>query len=333
MKVGKSLEDWVVEGFALEGPKLMRRGDWFYMFSGEGGTAGPPTSHMVVVARARSINGPWINCPHNPIVHTGSGAELWMSRGHGTPVEGPHGNWWLLYHGYENGFRTLGRQPLLEPFEWTEDGWPIARGRGRRRTHDKASPNEQRCPWALTFRYFPARSARHAFGIFPTASRVFETRQVRKRWPAVGRSGQRTCRLPPLAMITGDHSYEVTVELAVRGSAQGGLLLFYNKNLFCGLGCDGKSLHNYKLGQELRYGPDTTNASTHLWFQVRNDANVVSFFWSEDGMRWHKANSYEVSGYNHNVGDGFLSLRPALFSSGGGEVLFTNLNYRAMSRQ
>jgi xylan 1,4-beta-xylosidase len=121
-------EEWIVEGFSLEGPKVMRHGDWFYMFSGEGGTAGPPTSHMVVVARARSIHGPWENCPHNPIVHTGSRNELWMSRGHATAVVGPRGDWWMLYHGYENGFRTLGRQTLLEPFEWTADGWPLARG-------------------------------------------------------------------------------------------------------------------------------------------------------------------------------------------------------------
>ena len=110
-------------------------------------------------------------------------------------------------------------------------------------------------------------------------------------------------------------------------------MLFYNKVLFCGLGCDGKALHNYKLGQELRYGPNTTNTSVHLWVRARNLANVVSFFWSEDGVRWQKTNSYEVSGYNHNVGDGFLSLRPALFASGRGEVLFKNLQYRAISRQ
>jgi hypothetical protein len=58
--------------------------------------------------------------------------------------------------------------------------------------------------------------------------------------------------------------------------------------------------------------------------------NVVSFFWSDDGVRWTKANSYEVSGYNHNVGDGFLSLRPALFESGVGDVLFRKLSYRAI---
>jgi hypothetical protein len=46
----------------------------------------------------------------------------------------------MIYHGYENGFRTLGRQTLLEPIEWTDDGWfhgkggtlstPLAKPRG-----------------------------------------------------------------------------------------------------------------------------------------------------------------------------------------------------------
>jgi xylan 1,4-beta-xylosidase len=51
--------DWVIEGLLPEGPKLLRRAGWFYMFSAQGGTAGPPTGHMVGVARSRSIHGPW----------------------------------------------------------------------------------------------------------------------------------------------------------------------------------------------------------------------------------------------------------------------------------
>ena len=72
--------DWVVEMYAPEGPKLLRRDGWFYLVAAVGGTAGPPTSHMVVVSRSRSVNGPWEQCPHNPIVHTKSAAEPWWSR-------------------------------------------------------------------------------------------------------------------------------------------------------------------------------------------------------------------------------------------------------------
>ncbi|MBW8882858.1 MAG: family 43 glycosylhydrolase, partial [Asticcacaulis sp.] len=121
-------DDWIVEGFSPEGPKLLRHGDYFYLITAVGGTSGPPTGHMVIAARSKSIHGPWEHCPHNPIVRTTSAAEPWWSRGHATLVEGPAGDWWLVYHGYENGFRTLGRQTLLEPAEWTKDGWFRAKG-------------------------------------------------------------------------------------------------------------------------------------------------------------------------------------------------------------
>ena len=116
-------DDWVTEAYSLEGPKLLRRKDWFYLVSAVGGTGGPPTGHMVIAARSRSIHGPWENCPHNPIVRTTSADERWWSRGHATLIEGPGERWYLVYHGYENGYRTLGRQTLLDPVEWTADGW------------------------------------------------------------------------------------------------------------------------------------------------------------------------------------------------------------------
>ena len=78
---------------------------------------------MVVSARAKSLDGPWENSPYNPVVHTWSRDEKWWSKGHGSLVEGPDGKWYLVYHAYENGFWTLGRQTLLEPVEWTADGW------------------------------------------------------------------------------------------------------------------------------------------------------------------------------------------------------------------
>jgi xylan 1,4-beta-xylosidase len=326
-------EDWTVEGFALEGPKLMRRGDWFYMFSGEGGTAGPPTSHMVVVARSRSIHGPWVNCPHNPIVHTGSADERWMSRGHATPIEGPNGDWWLLYHGYENGFRTLGRQSLVEPFEWTEDGWPMARGGDADEPMKKPIAATNGANGQPLSDNFQQDRLGTCLAFYQPQAGYLTRAKFEDGGLVLASHGSGPADSSPLAMITGDHSYEVTVELELRGSAQGGLLLFYNKSLFCGLGCDSKALHNYKLGQELRFSPNTANTSVHLYVRARNVANVVSFFWSDDGMRWQKANSYEVSGYNHNVGDGFLSLRPALFASGGGAVLFKTLRYRAIQSQ
>ena len=93
------------------------------MTSAQGGTAGPATSHMIVSARARSLEGPWENSRYNPIVRTKHRSETWWSKGHGTLVDTPEGDWFIVYHAYEKDYYTLGRQTLIESIEWTADGW------------------------------------------------------------------------------------------------------------------------------------------------------------------------------------------------------------------
>ena len=118
-------QEWETEGMWLESPKLVKRGEYYYLISAEGGTAGPVTSHMCVVARSKSALGPWENSPYNPMVHTYSAAEEWWSKGHGTLIDDADGNWYIVYHSYRNGFHTLGRSTIVESVEWTKDGWPV----------------------------------------------------------------------------------------------------------------------------------------------------------------------------------------------------------------
>ncbi len=78
--------------------------------------------------------------PAQPLVRTVDNDEKWWCCGHASLVEAPDESWWSIYHGYENGFWTLGRQALLDPIEWTADGWfrmkggdlsaPIAKPKG-----------------------------------------------------------------------------------------------------------------------------------------------------------------------------------------------------------
>jgi len=45
-----------------------------------------------------------------------------------TRRRGPRGQWRMVYHGYENALRTLGRRTPLEPVDWSAGGWPVAAG-------------------------------------------------------------------------------------------------------------------------------------------------------------------------------------------------------------
>ncbi len=324
-------EHWQIETFAQEGPKILRHGGYFYMVLAEGGTAGPATSHMVLMARSKSLDGPWENSPYNPVVRTQSSAEKWWSKGHATLVEGPDNKqWYLVYHAYENGFYNLGRQTLLEPVEWTADGWVKASG------YDVARPIPM-----------PAGgvSVPHGFAL----SDDFRTNKIGTQWsffqPAeplaalhryedgalvlkAGGTSPKDCTR--LTAIAGDRAYEMQVEVDCDDGAAAGLLVFYSERLFAGLGFSKDQILEYSKGDTTSF-PKQTPLGRHYFLRLRNDRHIVTLWYSVDGERWTKHwLQCEVSGYHHNVAGGFLSLRPALIASGSGEVRFRNFQYRVL---
>ena len=106
------------------------------------------------------------------------------------------------------------------------------------------------------------------------------------------------------------------------------LAVFYNDRLYAGLGFDRDRfiIHRYGTDEERFKKP-----GTKMYLRLVNDHNVVSLFTSDDGENWSQfPMGMEVSGYNHNVAGGFLSLRPALYAAGQGEVRFRNFKYEAL---
>lgn len=321
---------WIVEGFAPEGPKITRRGNYFYLITAIGGTAGPPTGHMVIAARSRSIHGPWEHHPGNPLVRTATSLEKWWSRGHATLVEGPDGSWWSVYHGYENGFWTLGRQTLLDPVEWTTDGWFRMRG------GDLSQPIRK-----------PA--ARRAASHGQPLSDNFQTLALGRKWnffkPAPDEAGRiRTAgnslflasrgKAPsdsaPLLLIAGDQAYRFEADIEIDADGTAGLILFYDDKLYAGLGFDEKRFVTHQYGIER--GRPANPHGRRMRMRVTNDRHIVTFDTSDDGGRsWTRFDrGMEVSGYHHNVRGGFLMLRPGLYSAGSGVARFSNFQFRAL---
>jgi Beta-xylosidase len=324
-------EDWVVEMFAPEGPKILRHGDYYYLVSAVGGTAGPATSHMVIAARSASIDGPWEDCPRNPLVHTESEAEPWWSRGHASLVEGPDASWWMVYHGYENGFRTLGRQTLLEPIEWTDDGWFRAMGGDLSRPIAKpvcaeASP----AGFALSDDFSADKTGIQWNFFSPGPDEMERLRRAGGALVLAGK-GSSPADSSPLCFILGDRSYEAEVSIAPSGTAEGGLFLFYSERMFCGLGLSGGELRIYRYGFEERWARNALGAAS-IRIRMRNEGNIVTWHYSLDGGKsWLKHPwQMEVSGFHHNVFGGFLSLKVALASCGEGSCEFRDLRYKGL---
>jgi xylan 1,4-beta-xylosidase len=140
-------------------------------------------------------------------------------------------------------------------------------------------------------------------------------------------SGTNAADSSPIAFIAGDHSYEIRVEVDLEGEAQAGLLVFYSPRWCCGLGYDAKRLYSYQAGVSSPGAQAKFVVDQRFHLKLVNNDNVVSCHHSPDGKAWTLDFSAEVSGYNHNIAGGFLSLRPALYVSGNGSAKFRSLQY------
>lgn len=315
--------EWETEGQALEGPKLKKIGPYYYMLSAQGGTAGPPTSHMVIVARSRSINGPWENAPNNPLIRTYNRSERWWSKGHGSLIDAPDGKWWIVYHAYENGFYGLGRQTLLESVQLTSDGWlkastgtaiekrlpmPVRSGK----TTDRLSHlNEFRI--GLDWRFYKKFDSDR----FSVNNSVLTLK-------AQGKTPQESA---PLLFVAGAHDYEFSVRIDKDPNAVAGLLLFYNADFYVGTGFDSKQILSWRKGAIK--GRHEHNGKDRLWLKIRNKNQIVTGFYSYDGINWKQEPwSRDISGYHHNVLYDFISILPGLFSYGEGTVRFSDFEFK-----
>lgn len=97
----------------LEGPKIYKRGAYYYVFAPAGGV----THGWQVVYRARNIYGPYER-------------RVVLAQGK-TAINGPHQGAWVDTGSGEDWFihfqdqGPYGRVVLLEPMRWQADGWPV----------------------------------------------------------------------------------------------------------------------------------------------------------------------------------------------------------------
>lgn len=315
-------KQWNTEGkwpeTYLESPKIIRHGDYYYLTCAEGGTAGPATSHMAVSARSRSLEGPWENSPYNPVVHTYSAQDHWWSKGHGTLIDDAEGRWWMVYHAYAKGYHTLGRQTLIEPMEWTRDGW-------FRASAGAVGP----CPEPSTF---------------PVLSDNFHHRELGWQWSFWKENARDMVTLGDgqlvvpgkgtspadgrLMLITAQHkNYEAEVTVKLPGKGQAGLLLYYSEQGYTGVAADASRFYVYDGGKLSATVKNTFGRKVRM--KVLNRANRATVSVSRDGKDWTVlAEGLDVTDLNHNKLKKFFALRPALFVAGKGKAAFSDFQYK-----
>lgn len=313
-------DKWDTECMCLESPKLNYHNGYYYLTSAQGGTAGPATSHMVVSARSKSIMGPWENSPYNPVVHIYSATDNWWSKGHGTLIDDVNGNWWIVYHAYAKGYHTLGRQTLIEPIEWTADGWYRTKSTATSIKPDKQIKhgielsddfNEANLglQWTFWKEYVPKAL---------TFDNGTLWMKAKGRTPADGRL---------LLTTAEDKNYETQVEINIGNGNTGGLVLFYNENAYAGVVSDGKKFIVYQNASKQLELPN--ELGKRFIAKIHNQGNNLRIMVSKDSKEWITlAENVDVSQMHYNNYHGFYALRIGLLSAGKGRAGFKQFRYK-----
>lgn len=110
-----------------EGPHILKKDGYYYLTAAEGGTS---DDHSQTIYRSKSVTGPYVAGPNNPILTQRNldpkRAFPVYATGHADFVQIPNGDWWAVFlatRPYERNLTNLGRETFLLPVTW-RDGWP-----------------------------------------------------------------------------------------------------------------------------------------------------------------------------------------------------------------
>lgn len=140
---------------APEGPHLLKKDGYYYFIMAA--SSGLFQGHHMLIARSKSVYGPYENSPYNPYLTQKDTNAINFHQGHGKIFDTQNGEWWTTVisqrrikgniKGRRSGISQLGRETSLYKISWSKDGWPIANdGKGPLDTNIR--PN---LPWTPQF--------------------------------------------------------------------------------------------------------------------------------------------------------------------------------------
>lgn len=134
-----------------EGPHLYKRDGWYHLMVAEGGTG---WDHAVVMARSRSLFGPYAVHPDGAVLTSNGRRDAPLARaGHGDLLELADGTTWLAYlcarplPGRDRS--VMGRETAIQPVRWDEDGWLRTLDRSGEPDPSPPGPALAAAPWPI----------------------------------------------------------------------------------------------------------------------------------------------------------------------------------------
>lgn len=295
----------------IEGPHIMKRNDWYYLYAAEGGTS---VNHSEVVFRSKSVSGPYIPYEHNPILTQrdlpDDRKNPITSTGHAQFVDGPDGKTYAVFlavRPYEGDYYNTGRETFIAPVEW-KDEWPVI-------IPDKT---------AVQYSYPVNIKEIKEKGTLPQSGNFSYTLQFKKaldpslifmRKPDstafhLSKKAGLTLKLKPETIMDfGSPSFigkrqqhlfntiETKIDFTPKAeNEKAGLAIFQSESNFyfiCKSVADGKEMMQLFKGKpkekvmELMTEIPLQKISSKLFLKINAEGNSYSFYYSADGKQWN----------------------------------------------
>lgn len=137
-------------GNFTEGPHVYKKDNWYYLLCAEGGTF---QHHMLSIARAKSVWGPYESYAGNPLYSADGTDQYVQNTGHGDFFQDKSGQWWVVMLGVrmDEGRSIMGRESFLAAVNWPTNEWPSINAVAARRELPNSPEQPRTDPFNISF--------------------------------------------------------------------------------------------------------------------------------------------------------------------------------------
>lgn len=321
---------------APEGPHLLKKDGYYYLFMAEGGTG---MGHRITVARSKTLKGHYESCPYNPIMRQNDENATIQRAGHGKPVMTQNGEWYMVYLCGRplEGRTLLGRETAMDPITWTLDGWPIVNELNGPSVLQK-KPNLETHLWkeGIEVIGFGDKILGNEW-VFPRSPKkegyTLEEGKLLLKGDTVDLN-EVACR-SLVVQRQKDFCFrtEVKIDLGILSKGQNlGLIGYYDENTYLKFGIYGGENETYTLAvSEWIYPNETKHFEVCLpplksiILRMDTDRFTRSFYYSEDGIHWKEVGKLNHVDYlcdeGHTKGKRFTGAMVGVYAYGGEKEL------------
>jgi len=233
----------------IEAPHIIKKDGWYYLYCAEGGTF---DQHSEVAFRSRSVKGPFIPNPRNPILTQRdldpSRPNPVTSTGHAEIFQTLAGEWYAVFLGcrpYSGPHYNTGRETFLTPVSWA-DGWPVINPGFKEVRYSYPVPQMQQNLFTTGVNEFAAdqpfldhfdtRELNNRYSFLRTPSRTWYNFKDKKGYLSIELLPETCSGTANIAMVADRQNHlngQVSTRLRFQTQAdheKAGLLIFQNEN-------------------------------------------------------------------------------------------------------